>query len=63
MVDSINHMFLMSRMIVPRSTYWNFGVGLEREDVATDEEAIANMHDLGEAIAWLLKSLNKVRTR
>ncbi len=56
-VDSINHMFLMSRMIVPGSTYWNFGVGLDREDAANDEEAIANMHDLGETIAWLLKKV------
>lgn len=59
-VDSINHMFLMSRMIVPGSTYWNFGVGLEREDVANDEEATQNMHDLGETIVWLLKSLSRV---
>jgi len=58
-VDSINHMFLMSRMIVPGSTYWNFGVGLEREEVMDDTEAIENMHDLGETIAWLLKSLCK----
>ena len=58
-VDAINHMFLMSRMIVPGSTYWNFGVGLEREDVANDEEAVQNMHDLGETVAWLVKSLNK----
>ena len=56
-VDSINHVFLMSRMIVPGSTYWNFGVGREREEVATDEEAVQNMHDLGETIAWLVKSL------
>ena len=56
-VDSINHMFLMSRMIVPGSTYWNFGVGREREDVANDEEAIQNMHDLGETIAWLIKGV------
>ena len=56
-VDSINHMFLMSRMIVPGSTYWNFGVGRERQDVANDEEAIQNMHDLGETIAWLIKGL------
>jgi multimeric flavodoxin WrbA len=58
-VDSINHMFLMSRMIVPGSTYWNFGVGLEAGDVANDEEATQNMHDLGETIAWLIKSLHK----
>ena len=56
-MDSINHMFLMSRMIVPGSTYWNFGVGLHEGDVANDEEALRNMQDLGETIAWLLKRL------
>lgn len=61
-VDSINHMFLMSRMIVPGSTYWNFGVGLEREEVANDEEAIQNMHDLGETIAWLIKNLSQANS-
>lgn len=56
-LDSINHMFLISRMIVPGSTYWNFGVGLEKGDVKKDAEALANMKDLGETIAWLVKSL------
>lgn len=56
--DSINHMYLMSKMIVPGSTYWNFGVGLEKEDVGNDEEAMTNMQDLGETIAWLIKSLH-----
>jgi len=58
-LDSINHMFLMSRMIVPGSTYWNFGVGLEKGDVEKDEEALKNMEDLGQTIVWLLKSLPK----
>ena len=58
-MDSINHMFLMSRMIVPGSTYWNFGVGREKGDVQNDEEALRNMRDLGETIAWLLKSLKE----
>jgi multimeric flavodoxin WrbA len=56
-LDSIYHMFLMSRMIVPGSTYWNFGVALDKGDVENDEEALRNMRDLGETIAWLLKSL------
>jgi len=56
-MDSINHMFLMSRMIVPGSTYWNFGVGMEKGDVEKDVEALENMKDLGETIAWLAKSL------
>ncbi len=57
-VDAINHLFLMSRMIVPGSTYWNFGAALAQGDVAGDEEALQNMHDLGETIAWLVKSLH-----
>ena len=46
-------------VIVPGSTYWNFGVGLNPGDVEKDVEATENMHDLGETIAWLLKSLCK----
>ena len=56
-VDAINHMFLMSRMIVPGSTYWNFGVGLEPGSVTEDAEAIENMHDLGETIVWLMRRI------
>ena len=59
-LDSINHMFLMSQMIIPGSTYWNFGVGMNKGDVENDQEALANMHDLGETIAWLVKSLSRL---
>ena len=58
-MDSINHMFLMSRMIVPGSTYWNFGVGLNKGDVENDAEALENMKDLGETIAWLVGTLRR----
>lgn len=51
--DIINHMFLMSGMIVPGSTYWNLGFGLDKGEVAGDEEAARNMTDLGRTIAWL----------
>jgi multimeric flavodoxin WrbA len=51
--DSINHMYLMNRMIVPGSTYWNLGIGLDRKDVLQDGEALANMNNLGQTIAWL----------
>jgi multimeric flavodoxin WrbA len=56
-MDSINHLFLMSRMIVPGSTYWNFGVGMEPGAVANDQEALANMQDLGETFVWLLRRI------
>jgi len=51
--DTMNHMFLMSGAIVPGSTYWNLGFGLDKGEVAKDDEASRNMKDLGETIAWL----------
>ena len=51
--DTMNHMFLMSGVIVPGSTYWNLGFGLAKGDVAKDDEASRNMKDLGQTIAWL----------
>lgn len=55
--DSINHMFQMSRMIIPGSTYWNIGIGLEKKEVKEDAEGMANMRHLGKAINWLGKSI------
>jgi len=57
--DTINHMFLMSGAIVPGSTYWNLGFGLEKGDVAKDNEAARNMADLGKTIAWLGKAIHE----
>ena len=51
--DTINHMFQINNMIIPGSTYWNQGVGLAKGDVDEDAEALANMQNLGETIAWL----------
>ena len=55
--DTINHMFQMSRMILPGSTYWNMGFGLHKEEVLEDDEGMANMRHLGKSIAWLGKSI------
>lgn len=55
--DTLNHFFLISEMIVPGSSYWNIGYGLEIGDVEKDEEAIATMRTLGQNMAWLLKKL------
>jgi multimeric flavodoxin WrbA len=55
--DSINHFFFISQMIVPGSSYWNMGVGLDKGDVEKDEEGIMTMKVLGENMAWLLKKL------
>ncbi len=55
--DAINHFFLISEMIVPGSSYWNIGVGLNKGDVEKDEEGMQTMEDLGRNMAWLLKKL------
>ena len=41
--DSMNHLFFISQMIVPGSTYWNMGYGLEEGMVEQDAEAMRNM--------------------
>jgi multimeric flavodoxin WrbA len=55
--DALNHFFLISEMIVPGSSYWNIGYGLESGDVEKDEEGIQTMKTLGQNMAWLLKKL------
>jgi multimeric flavodoxin WrbA len=55
--DTINHMYQMSRMIIPGSTYWNMGYGLEKGDVREDDEGLANMRHLGKSIDWLGRAI------
>lgn len=57
-LDSINHLFLMSQMIIPGSSYWNIGVGREKGEVEADTEGMQTMQVLGRNMAWLLKKIN-----
>ena len=56
--DSINHFFFINQMIVPGSSYWNMGIGLDKGEVEKDEEGIMTMKVLGENMAWLLRKLH-----
>lgn len=56
--DSINHLFLISQMIVPGSIYWNMGFGLDKGDAEKDDEGLRTMETLGRNMAWLLKKIN-----
>ena len=51
-------MMLMSEMIIPGSTYWNFGFGRDKGEISEDAEAMANMRNLGENILMLIQKLN-----
>lgn len=56
--SSINYFFGINHMIVPGSSYWNLGVGLDPGDVLKDKEGIETFRNLGENMAWLLEKLH-----
>ena len=56
--DSINHFFFIGQMIVPGSSYWNMGIGLDKGAVDQDAEGLQTMQVLGQNMAWLLKKLH-----
>jgi multimeric flavodoxin WrbA len=55
--DTLNHFFLITEMIVPGSSYWNIGYGMDKGDVEKDAEGIQTMKTLGKNMAWLLKKI------
>ena len=57
-LDSLNHFFLVREMIIPGSTYWNLGFGMDKGEVEKDEEGIQTMKNLGENMAWLMKKIH-----
>lgn len=58
---AINFFFLISQMIVPGSTYWNLGIGLQPGEIQNDEEGITTFRNLGKNMAWLLKRIGASR--
>lgn len=59
--DTMNHLFLVTEMIVVGSTYWNDGYGGPVGAVeANDEEGAKVARTLGENIAWTMKRLYAV---
>jgi multimeric flavodoxin WrbA len=57
-LDSINHLFLISEMVVVGSSYWNLGIGREVGDVEADAEGVRTMQTLGRNMAWALQKLH-----
>ncbi len=55
--SSINYFFGINHMIVPGSSYWNLGVGLDPGDVLKDSEGVGTLRDLGENMAWVMEKL------
>lgn len=55
--NALNAFFLIGQMIVPGSSYWNLGIGLNRGEVDQDAEGVQTMQTLGRNMAWLLERL------
>ena len=55
--SGLNYFFLINQMVVPGSSYWNLGIGLDPDDVQNDEEGKQTFTNLGKNMAWLLKKL------
>lgn len=55
--DTLNHLFLISQMIVPGSCYWNMGFGHEKGEVEKDAEGVRIMQVLGQNMAWLMNTI------
>ncbi|MDD1729580.1 MAG: flavodoxin family protein [Methanospirillum sp.] len=58
-LDTINHFFLTSQMIIPGSSYWNIGLGGAVGEVEEDDEGMATMELLGHNMAWLLRKIQE----
>lgn len=56
-LDVINKYFMISRMPVVSSCYWNMVHGNKPEEVWQDKEGVQIMRILGHEMSWLLKSI------
>jgi len=57
-LNSINHFFFISNMIIPGSSYWNMSLSRDIGDFGKDEEGLRTMKDLADNIIWLLRKIH-----
>jgi multimeric flavodoxin WrbA len=50
--------YMIADMIVPGSTYWNIGFGLDPGQVNEDKEALETVARFAENLAWLAKKIS-----
>jgi len=56
-LDTINRFFTIHRMIVPGTSQWNIGIGEARGEVEKDAVGRRAMTELGNVMAWLIKTI------
>ncbi len=60
-INSMNHLFTISQMIIVGSSYWNMGYGAKPGETELDVEGMQTMDNLGENMAWLLKCIEHAK--
>ena len=56
--DTLHHFLHSKEMFLVGSTYWNMVYGNAIGEVEQDAEGMANMKNLGQNMAWLLKKIS-----
>lgn len=56
-LDTMNHFFLISDMVIPGSVYWAMSQAREPGEYERDGEGVETVRRLGENIVWLLEKL------
>ncbi|MDR0989409.1 MAG: flavodoxin family protein [Prevotellaceae bacterium] len=56
-MDVLNKYFTINHMPVVSSNYWNHVYGAQADEVATDEEGLLTMYNIGKNMAWLLQCI------
>lgn len=60
-IDTMHHFFSISQMPIATSTYWNMVYGTAAGEVGHDVEGMQTMDNLGENMAWLMKSIEAAK--
>lgn len=58
--DTLSHFLHSKEMFLVGSTYWNMVYGRDIGEVEQDQEGMANMKNLGQNMAWLLKKIHGI---
>ena len=58
-MNTMNNVMLFREMFLVGSTYWNMVYGNDIGDVLKNDEGMANMRNIGQNMAWLIKQLWK----
>ncbi len=61
--SSMNLFLHYMQMVMPGSSYWSLGVGMNIGEVWEDQEGLRTMKTLGQNMAWLMKKIASPQPR